>query len=238
MSFILAIETSSPRGSIALLDGDSFKCATYREWTRGKSHSELVTSTLQIVLNEASATLNELSGLAVGIGPGSFTGIRVGVNVARTLGYCFHLPVYSVNSLRLLAEPALAGGKPVVSLLNAYRNMVYISGYRRSLSGQVDAFIAPQALRPDQVVALVPSDSILLGDGWTAYQDHWPQTIRSSIETSTSVYPSAKDFSELLRRGDPDISQLPWNELKALYIRASEAEEKLRGGALRPPPKF
>jgi tRNA threonylcarbamoyladenosine biosynthesis protein TsaB len=101
---LLAIETSSARGSLALLDGESIlREAPFPE---GLVHGREVTVHLQRVMAEAGFAPRRLDALAVGLGPGSYTGIRVGVTAAKTLAFALRIPVLAESSLRVIAANA------------------------------------------------------------------------------------------------------------------------------------
>src|SRR4051812_2307414 len=96
----LAVATSGVYGSLALAGKQVM-------WDKKAMHSELATVKLQELLALANLTLKNLTHIAVNVGPGSFTGIRVGINLARTLAYGLSLPVAPFNSLALLAAKYL-----------------------------------------------------------------------------------------------------------------------------------
>ena len=123
---VLGIDTSCLRGSLALARFDSgfqagFQLIAENSWEREKSHSELVTVRLSELLSSIGCSVSYLKAVTVGLGPGSFTGLRVGLNVARTLAYSLEIPIWPVNSLRLWAEPKRDDPRPVLVLVNAFR---------------------------------------------------------------------------------------------------------------------
>jgi tRNA threonylcarbamoyl adenosine modification protein YeaZ len=105
---LLAIETSSPRGSIALLDG---AVPLYEaSFPEGLLHGREVTARMDEVLRRTGLRPRDLGAVAVSRGPGSFTGLRVGVTAAKTLGFALRIPVVATSSLRVLGAAAQPEG--------------------------------------------------------------------------------------------------------------------------------
>ena len=235
---VLGIDTSCPRGSLALarLDSD-FRVIAESSWERGKSHSELVAVRLGELMASANYVISELDAIAVGIGPGSFTGLRVGLNVARTLGYAEDIPLWPVNSLRLWAEPLLNDPRPVLVMVNAFRNLLYVALYQRRGMGTVEVW-GPRALTVEELVSVLPEGAIqVAGDGWATFHDFWPEDFKLRATVSSVQWPEARDLFPMMVGGSTCRQSLRWESVKPLYIRGSEAEEKLRRGLLKPLPK-
>src|SRR4051812_41009503 len=102
--FLLSVETTSSQGSLSLTKIDSkHQLLASQSWDKKSSHSEIITQELTAALQEARLTLDELTHFAVDVGPGSFTGIRVGLNLIRTLGYALEKEIRAFSSLEVLA---------------------------------------------------------------------------------------------------------------------------------------
>lgn len=238
---LLALDTSSPRGSIALAKQDDKQnpvILSERHWHREKSHSELVTVTLQSALEEAAAKLSDLDGILVGTGPGSFTGIRVGVTLARTLGFSLDRPVWSTNSLRLWAQKELEEKHPTLVVMNGFRDIVYAAVYKSAAkSGPAQEILSPIAAQVSELPDLLPPGPLtVVGDGWEKFKADWPPELLKRVRLAQPSFPEAHDlFSIFVESGD-SLSTSLWKSVKPLYIRGSEAEEKLRRGLLKPLP--
>ncbi len=239
---VLGIDTSCLRGSLALAQIDSgfeagFNFIAENSWEREKSHSELVTVRLSELLSSNQFSVSDLNAIAVGIGPGSFTGLRVGLNVARTLSYSLNIPIWPVNSLRLWAEPASDDPRPVLVLVNAFRNLLYVGLYQRRAAAFEEIW-APRALTIEELVEALPGGAVqVVGDGWKAFELFWPDEFKSRVSLSSVQWPDARDLFPMMVEGSCGRQNLPWESVKPLYIRASEAEEKLRRGILKPQQK-
>ena len=201
---ILAVDTSTASGSLAV--GDSGKVLATVQWTGKSMHSELATREVTRVLEKAGFTLDQISHFTVNIGPGSFTGLRVGINLVRTLAYSLDKPVAAFSSLEVLASPY--NGQKVLVAIKALRDFYYVAAYQ---DGQT--LVEPCSMDINQIRALGPFDQTLI-EGQAGFT---PQT-------------NAGQLVQLAR----DASFFSWNSVKPLYVRGSEAEEKLKLGILKP----
>ena len=119
----LAIDTSTSQGGVALLGGE--KVLARSIWSRGRSHGELLTPHIESALKETGQSLQSVERLAVGRGPGSFTGIRIGVNAARSLAYTLSLPIVAFDTTEILAAGVTRTDLPLITLLNAQMNLLF-----------------------------------------------------------------------------------------------------------------
>jgi tRNA threonylcarbamoyladenosine biosynthesis protein TsaB len=120
------------------------------------------------LMEEAEVDWGSLDGIAVGLGPGTFTGLRVGVASARALAQSLDLPLIGVSSLRALALPALAVGPqaPILAALDAKRGELFLAAYA---PGTAETLLEPQAVKPEQLAAvlarLADPAPLAVGDG-------------------------------------------------------------------------
>ena len=170
---LLAFDTSSPSVSVALLGGDAgdevlVELTSEQEMRHGEQLAPLIEQALE----EAGATRLDLTAIGVGVGPGPFTGLRVGLVTARTLAFVLDLPVYGVCSLDALAVQVVASGvldEPFVVATDARRKEVYLAAYDETatrLSG-------PAVAKPDAVATDLP----VVGEGALLYPEHFPRPI-------------------------------------------------------------
>ncbi|MGE0763944.1 MAG: tRNA (adenosine(37)-N6)-threonylcarbamoyltransferase complex dimerization subunit type 1 TsaB [Bdellovibrionales bacterium] len=236
---LLALDTSSPQGSLALaeLTEQRIRLLGEQHWQREKSHSELVTVTLQNLLRDTQKELHQLDGVLVGVGPGSFTGIRVGVSLARALGFSLQRPVWSTNSLHLWAQSQSQSRIPVLVVMKAFRDIVYAAAYQLD-QGLAREIWSPEALQvadlPKRLTTTGPL--VVVGDGWVPFLDQWPAELKARVQLSENCFPEARNLFTIFVQGDRKLQPQSWKNVKPLYIRGSEAEEKLRQGLLKPVP--
>jgi N6-L-threonylcarbamoyladenine synthase len=122
---LLVIDTSGPECAAGIYDAGGSRMLAFRSETIGKGHAEILPGMIETVVAEAAIPLKALDRIAVTVGPGSFTGIRVGVAMARGLALSLGIPAVGVTTLEVVAEPALGGARPVLALIDARREELY-----------------------------------------------------------------------------------------------------------------
>jgi tRNA threonylcarbamoyladenosine biosynthesis protein TsaB len=155
MTTVLAIDTAAPRLQLALLMSHDVMSLSLDDMSQG--HAELIFPRLEALLSRNGIAYADLSRIAVTTGPGSFTGLRIGLSAARGLGLALGVPVLGIPSLLAISLSAPAG-RPVAVLLDARRNEAYFQ--RFSTPGQPAE--PPRIMPMDEARALVPADATLL----------------------------------------------------------------------------
>jgi tRNA threonylcarbamoyladenosine biosynthesis protein TsaB len=159
---LLAIETSSPAGGVALLDGSRLVGEYLLDVQ--VTHSERVMTAVDRLLGDARWRVSDLEGLAVSIGPGSFTGLRIGVSTAKGLAFALSLTIAPVPTLDAMAATLPFASLPVCPVLDARKDEVYCSLYRwdgLAMRRQWDYL----ALSPAALAARLTEPVVLVGDG-------------------------------------------------------------------------
>lgn len=217
---ILAFDTSTEWCSVALnIDGK----LNSRTVQAGQKHSELLLPMVQDVLAEVGMTLAQLDALAIGQGPGSFTGLRIACGVAQGLAFGAGLPVIEVGTLQAMAAQTLAEttAPGVVVCLDARMNEVYAAVYRRSDSG-VDEVVPPGLYAPTE--APLPAEIkgfVGCGSGFAAaYADLLHSRYGNRLSAIRSdLYPNA-DWVARLAAGKWQAAEYVAAEaVEPLYIR-------------------
>jgi tRNA threonylcarbamoyladenosine biosynthesis protein TsaB len=200
---LLAFDTATPHVTVALHDGSSVVASF--ESSESMRHGEMLAPGIEQVLSSAGVSAAELTGVAVGVGPGPFTGLRVGLVTARTLALTRQLPVYGVCSLDILAAEAIdAGLSEFVVATDARRKEVYLASYAegRRVHG-------PEVLRPEDAATDVP----VVGRGATLYPEHFPNV-------AGPEHPSAAVLCDVVTRKRFEIL-----DPEPLYLRRPDAAE-------------
>ncbi|WP_436702210.1 tRNA (adenosine(37)-N6)-threonylcarbamoyltransferase complex dimerization subunit type 1 TsaB [Nocardioides sp. BYT-33-1] len=164
---LLAFDTASPTVTVALHDGTGIAATATSD--RGMRHGEQLAPLIERVLAEAGVRPADLSALAVGVGPGPFTGLRVGLVTARTMAHVLGVPVHGVCSLDALALEAVADGAvsgDFVVATDARRKEVY----RASYDARGVRLDEPVVDRP----AALATDGPAVGEGARLYPDAFP----------------------------------------------------------------
>lgn len=162
---LLAFDTATPLVTVALCDEEGDVVAE-RTSERPMKHGEQLAPLIADVLDEAGLVRQDLTAIAVGVGPGPFTGLRVGLVTARTLGFVLEIPVYGVCTLDVLAIEAVDTGTvsgPFLVATDARRKEVYWAAY----SAEGERLDGPHVARPADVVTERP----VVGEGSTLYPD-------------------------------------------------------------------
>lgn len=160
---LLAFDTATPAVTVALHDGSSLLAE--RTATGAARHGELLAPAIASVLAEAGATRADVTGIAVGVGPGPFTGLRVGVVTARTLGLVLDVPVQGVCTLDILAAGSGLDGEFLVAT-DARRKEVYWASYA-GVGARLDG---PHVARPEAIATGAP----VVGRGAQLYPEQLP----------------------------------------------------------------
>lgn len=153
--WLLALESSTSRGGAALVESGQSALAIDLE--EGLRHGRDLMPSLAAVLEQSRLAPSDLDAIAVSIGPGSYTGLRVGVMAAKALAFALELPVVGVSSLAALAETVRfrntsASGTLIVAIQNARRDEVYLGSYRVRAEG-VEAVLPDRAVTPEEAAA-------------------------------------------------------------------------------------
>jgi tRNA threonylcarbamoyladenosine biosynthesis protein TsaB len=220
---VLAIECSTLVGGIALTR-DSRILAT-ESWSRQSSHGEHVVDSVYKVLNKSKITPEQIDLIAVDIGPGRFTGVRVAVNMARGLAYSLEKPVAEFTSLDILAAGCAPQASPVLCLINAHKNMVFAAIYEFE-NERWKPQTQPQALTLSELEDLVVKPHTCVGDGYLVYEKQFSFALSERLirRDGISDYPKVEALAQLAAFAQ----QKSWEDVLPLYIRLSEAEERLK----------
>jgi len=164
---ILGVETSSLIFSVAVADGP--KILSYRQAEGQGPPALLLTEMIQEALEEAKLDLEGLDGFALSIGPGSFTGLRIGVMTVKVLAWALKKPVLPVSSLEVLAHNLAPSPVPVVPFLDARKGNVYMACFVPGKEGALQRTDPDALLRPEEVLERFEEPAILVGDGIKSY---------------------------------------------------------------------
>jgi tRNA threonylcarbamoyl adenosine modification protein YeaZ len=143
---VLAIDTATLTGSVALVQ-DGVVRAESGLYMLG-AHSAVIVESVRALLAQSKFTLDDVDAFAVGLGPGSFTGIRIGVAIVKGFGLATNKPVYGVGSLEILAAGALGATGPVVTAIDARRSEIFFALYDRAEDGALSVIAEPDHRQP------------------------------------------------------------------------------------------
>jgi tRNA threonylcarbamoyladenosine biosynthesis protein TsaB len=242
---ILGVDTATPTASVALVeDGELAAEEIYpsRETiippaarARSANHAEVILPLVDTVLSRRGLSLGHLSGLALSIGPGSFTGLRIGLSTIKGLAYGSALPVVGVSTLLANASRPARWEGLICSLLDARKNEVYASLFLKNgaqLGRLTEDLVAPAHSVAAMIQRLGASTACLfVGDGCEVYKPLLSDQLGAQAhflgaeEPSPSVACAVARLSHERFRGH-DVDSLA--TLTPVYVRPSEAEFRLR----------
>ena len=219
---VLAIETATSNSSVCLATETGVE-ASATLGTRN-SHGEFLTPAIRFCLKSAGLTMDNIAGVAVSLGPGLFTGMRVGIATAQTIAHARRLPVIGLNSLDLLAFPVRHSRRLVCSVLDARRGELFWSFYRPAPGGMqrtTEFRVGPPQKLAGEIEAL-REDVLCIGDGANA-NAVLLESIGAEVGSVSMASPQASALAELaLPRFLREDTQRP-EDLQPIYIRKADA---------------
>jgi tRNA threonylcarbamoyladenosine biosynthesis protein TsaB len=222
---VLAVETSTLAGGIAVLDGDVL-VGQYVLDVR-LTHSERLMVAVDRLLGDAGWTVRDLSGLAVAVGPGSFTGLRVGLSAAKGLAMALRIPVAGVPTLDAMAASLPFAALPVCPVLDARKGEVYASLYRWDGAAMRREW-EYLALAPEALAARLDEPVVVLGDAASAIRSPHARAAPPSHRVPSPAW-IALLGAQRLRAGETVAPA----DLVPIYLRPSEAELRRRAVLVR-----
>lgn len=232
---VLAIESSTSRSSVAIVDHDRVVATAGLGVPR--RHGEFIAPAVRFCLDQASLTVDRLTGIAVGLGPGLFTGLRVGIATAQSLAASLHLPSVGLSSLDVLAFQVRYAPGLTCAVIDARRGELYWALYRASPGG-VQRLTDLRLGTIDQLSAELQSqgeDVLVVGDGALAYRKEL-HDVDVDLAGPETAWPDAAVLGELaVPRFVREETQRP-TELQPIYLREADAQlgwekrGRMRGG--------
>jgi len=226
---LLAVETSCRTPSVALLRGEAVLAE--EQAAAGRSGAESLLPCIDAVLHRAEVALEAVEAFAISIGPGSFTGLRVGVATLKGLAFETQLPIAPVPTLAVLARAAPDTGDPVVSLIDARRGEFYAAAHRLKDAGREPVACEPAegVYTPEQLAPLLPPACLLVGEGVALCGERILALARSQVRLGPAAEPHARDVGVLGARRVARGQTVAAAALVPRYVRRAEAEVKRTG---------
>lgn len=223
---ILGIESATARVGCAIGGHEGVLASAHS--SRGRRHAEALAPQIRFIAEQAGVTLQEIGAVAVDVGPGLYTGLRVGVTTALSIATTLRVPMIGVTSLDLLAFPAALTDRKIVAAIDARRGEVFHASYR-SVPGGVQRISEPAVAKPDDLVAAVEADGesvLIVGDGAVAYADVLRRAHGVEVADESLAHPSAGSLVALAHARALREEFVRPDEIEPLYLRRPDAEAK------------
>ncbi|MEJ5253859.1 MAG: tRNA (adenosine(37)-N6)-threonylcarbamoyltransferase complex dimerization subunit type 1 TsaB [Acidimicrobiales bacterium] len=221
---ILGIDTATPQVSVAVGGHEGVLAST--QSARSRQHAELLTPAIEFTCRQARVELSEISVVAVDLGPGLFTGLRVGIAAAKAMAHALRAPMIGVASLDLVAFPVRFTPRLIVAAVDARRGELFHAFYRQ-VPGGVQRLTDYQVGTADELASEIVArgeECLLVGDGALRYREVFEGLARVEIADEGLAYPSATSLVQLAHaRALREEFVRTW-ELAPLYLRKPDAE--------------
>lgn len=220
----LSLSTSSAQGSLCL--GHDTTVLATDVWLKQTSHSEKITNGLDSLFSKAGVSPKDLELIICSNGPGSFTGLRVGLSVARSLSYSFDIPIIALNDCLSIALNADKSSSHILVTVDAQKNKVFAAIYFQS-QNKFQEVLSPRLVSPEELPQFLSENSYLLfGDGRSLLTNLDPSVQKKFSSPSTlSHFPNAEKMFLYAIKNISSFTPTSWQKLGPLYLRASAAEE-------------
>ncbi|HDS9358960.1 TPA: tRNA (adenosine(37)-N6)-threonylcarbamoyltransferase complex dimerization subunit type 1 TsaB [Enterobacter cancerogenus] len=227
---ILAIDTATEACSVALWN-DGAICAHFEECPR--EHTQRILPLVKQILTEGNASLTGLDALAYGRGPGSFTGVRIGIGIAQGLALGANLPMIGVSTLATMAQGAwrMTGASRVLAAIDARMGEVYWAEYVRDEQGvwhgeETEAVLKPEAVT--ERLKQLSGEWATVGTGWPA----WPEMATDAgltLVDGQMLLPAAEDMLPIACQQLAAGKTVAVEHAEPVYLRNTVAWKKLPG---------
>ncbi|MGE4371933.1 MAG: tRNA (adenosine(37)-N6)-threonylcarbamoyltransferase complex dimerization subunit type 1 TsaB [Xanthobacter sp.] len=216
--YILALDTALAACSVAVLDTETDSIMAGDSLLMNRGHAEALIPLVEQVMSHAGIDFEDLGRIAVTVGPGSYTGLRVGLSAARGLGLTINRPVVGVTTLSALAAPFLAhdDSMAVVSVIDARHDHVFLQMF--GIGGRT--LIAPRVTSLREAArAVAVGPARLVGSGAQLLAEAWPSGERPPVSVDVAAAPDVAWIARLGAVANPASA-----EAKPLYLRSPDAK--------------
>jgi tRNA threonylcarbamoyladenosine biosynthesis protein TsaB len=221
---VLGIETATANAACAI--GGHEGVLAHASSMRGRRHAENLVPAIQFICAQAQIDLAEISVIAVDVGPGLFTGLRVGIATAKSLAYALKVPMIGVPSLDLLAFPVRFTPRLIAAAIDARRGELYYAFYRQ-VPGGIQRLGEHRVGTPDDLASellLSREEVLLVGDGAHRYAETFEGIARVDLVDQGFSHPSAASLVQLAHAQALREQFEQPAEVEPIYLRKPDAE--------------
>lgn len=221
---ILGIDTATSQVGCAIGGHEGVLASIHS--SRGRRHAETLTPAIEFLCKQARIELNEISAIAVDLGPGLFTGLRVGISSAKAMAHALRVPMVGIPSLDLMAFPVRFTPRLIVTVIDARRGELFYAFYRQ-VPGGITRVSDHLLGSPDDLASELLAkgeECLLVGDGAIRYREMFEGMKRIEFAGEGLAYPLASSLVLLAHaKAVKEEFVMPW-DLAPLYLRKPDAE--------------
>lgn len=218
---ILGMDTSSPSGSVSLLDGNNL---VSESWIEGSpAYSDKLLFEIDAMLNGSGTKLSEIDGFVITTGPGSFTGLRVGISLLKGFILATEKPFASVNTLEAYAETVQPGPYVICPVLDARKKEVYAALFK-SENDQYVRSTPDQAISATDLCDQIKYPTAFVGNGLDVYKDVFTSRLKEKYVSNAPTKNITVAASAVLIANAEKNLHYDLDSLMINYVRPSEAE--------------
>jgi tRNA threonylcarbamoyladenosine biosynthesis protein TsaB len=219
---VLGIDTATPRVGVAVAGPEGLLASFHA--SRGRRHAETLAPAVAFVCEQAGVGFDQLGAIAADIGPGLFTGLRVGLATGKAMAGALGVPMVGVSSLDLLAQPMRHARRVVAAMVDARRGEVFWALYRPTPAGmdRVCDYGTDEPATVAAALAALGEDCLAVGDGSRRYASLFDGVSTVEIAGAGHAYPSAERLVELAQPLAEAGHAVTADRLAPLYLRSAD----------------
>lgn len=226
---VLGLDTSTMMATCAVLDEGNL-LGEY-SLNQDMTHSENLVPMIKEILDNLNSEVSDIDLYGVSLGPGSFTGLRIGIATVKSLAHVFNKPIVGISTLEGLAFNLVHGG-PIVPMIDARRNRVYTGIYKWQ-KGRLINILKPSIMEMEELLELLDKDynNIMVnGNGALLYKEKIENSLKDKVRISPISLNScrAASIAELALLNRHEENQYNYYNLVPDYLRESQAQRELR----------
>jgi len=221
---ILGIESATAQVGCAIGGHEGVLSSTHS--ARGRRHAESLAPQIEFALSQARVTIDEISVVAVDVGPGLFTGLRVGISTAMATAFGLSVPMIGVSSLDLVAFPVRHTRRLIAAAIDARRGELFTAFYRQ-VPGGMQRVTEPHVVTPDDLygeLQAASTECLVVGDGALRYRELLGGITKVEIADESLAYPSAASLVALAHARALREEFVQPAEIAPMYLRRPDAE--------------
>jgi len=231
-NIILAVDTATPCSTVALVSGTRAegRVLALLSVSSSVTHSRRLLVAIERLLDDGGLTKEDIEGFAIGLGPGSFTGLRIGMATVKGLATAAGKPLYGISTLDVIGASCTGDSRLICSVLDARKKEVYAAFYRVNDFGIPQRVSDIAVLAPEKLAEQISEPVLMVGDGLFTYKSLWQDQLGDRMRCAPVQHwsPSAATLGLLAGELRLQNKYLDIASAVPLYVRASDAELNLK----------